>query len=278
MSTARLVLTALLVDRQPPAEVAVRYGVHRSWVYKLKARYETDGQAAFGPRSRRPQTSPTAIPPATVALITELREQLTTAGLDAGPDTIAWHLAQHHGTTVSVSTISRTLTRAGLVTPAPTKRPKSSYHRFAATLPNETWQADFTHYQRTQPGGTPGPDAEVLTWLDDCSRYALSVTAHARVTGPIVLATFRATFVRHGIPASTLTDNAMVFTTRLAGGRGGRNALEAELRRLGVAQKNARPNHPPPAARSNASWTSPRGGGHRGYAAMVDGSGLLVVC
>jgi len=45
----------------------------------------------------------------------------------------------------------------------------------------------------------------------------------------------------HGIPASTLTDNGMVFTTRLAGGKGGRNALEAELRRLHVAQKHSAP-------------------------------------
>ena len=36
----------------------------------------------------------------------------------------------------------------------------------------------------------------------------------------------------------------MVFTTRLAGGRGGRNALEHELRRLGITQKNGKPNHP----------------------------------
>jgi hypothetical protein len=35
-----------------------------------------------------------------------------------------------------------------------------------------------------------------------------------------------------------------VFTTRLAGGKGGRNALEAELRRLGIRQKNGKPNHP----------------------------------
>ncbi len=170
MSKARLVLTALLVDRQPPAEVAARYGVHRCWVYKLKARHQADGDAAFQPRSRRPKTSPTAIPPATVALIVEVREQLTTAGLDAGPDTIAWHLAHHHATTVSASTISRYRTRAGLVTPAPTKRPKSSYIRLAATMPNQTWQSDFTHDRLTQPGGTPGPDAEILTWLDDCTR------------------------------------------------------------------------------------------------------------
>ena len=35
-----------------------------------------------------------------------------------------------------------------------------------------------------------------------------------------------------------------MFTTRLAGGKGGRNALEAELRRPGIRQKNGKPNHP----------------------------------
>jgi transposase InsO family protein len=36
----------------------------------------------------------------------------------------------------------------------------------------------------------------------------------------------------------------MDFTTRLSGGKGGRNGLESELRRLHVTQKNSRPNHP----------------------------------
>jgi transposase InsO family protein len=36
----------------------------------------------------------------------------------------------------------------------------------------------------------------------------------------------------------------MVFTTRLSGGKGGRNHLETELRRQGVIQKNGRPWHP----------------------------------
>ncbi len=58
MSKARLVITALFVDHQTPAEVAARYGVHRAWVYKLKARYEAEGEAALEPRSRRPKTTP----------------------------------------------------------------------------------------------------------------------------------------------------------------------------------------------------------------------------
>jgi transposase InsO family protein len=239
MSKARLVITAVTVEKRPVSEVAKSYGVARSWVYALLARYEAEGEAAFEPRSRRPKTSPSAISPDTVELITRLRKDLAGQGLDAGPQTIAWHLEQHHQVKVSPATVSRYLYRQGLVTPDPSKRPKSSYIRFAAELPNECWQSDFTHYPLAGGAGT-----EILTWLDDHSRYALSVTAHHRVTGPAVLLAFRAACAQHGVPASTLTDNGMVFTTRLSGGRGGRNALEHELRRLGVKQKNGKPNHP----------------------------------
>ena len=244
MSKARLVIAALFVEHQSAAEVAARYGVHRAWVYKLKARYEAEGDVALEPRSRRPKTSPTATPPGMVELVLTLRKQLAEAGLDAGADTIGWHLARHHRTTLSRATINRILVRAGAVVPEPGKRPKSSYIRFAAEQPNGCWQADFTHYRLTNLDGTPGSDVEILSWLDDCSRYLLHVSAHRRVTGPIVLASFRDTVAAYGIPASTLTDNGMVFTTRLAGGKGGRNGLETELRRLNVVQKNSRPNHP----------------------------------
>jgi transposase InsO family protein len=239
MSKARLVITAVTVEKRPVSEVAGSYGVARSWVYALLARYQAEGEAAYEPRSRRPKTSPSAISPDTVELITRIRKELSGQGLDAGPQTIAWHLEQHHQLKVSQATISRYLARQGLVTRDPSKRPKSSYIRFAAEMPNECWQSDFTHYPLAGGAGT-----EILTWLDDHSRYALSLTAHHRVTGPAVLLAFRAACEQHGVPASTLTDNGMVFTTRLSGGKGGRNALEHELRRLGVKQKNGKPNHP----------------------------------
>lgn len=247
MSKTRLVITAVVVQKRPVHEVAATYGVSRSWLYELLARYRVEGEAVFEPRSKRPASNPNAIPAETVDLILELREKLTATGLDAGPDTIRWHLEHHHATVVSRATVARHLTKAGLVAPEPKKRPKSSYIRFAAEQPNETWQADFTHYRLTRTDGRPGADTEILTWLDDCSRYALSITVHHRVTGPIVLRTFREAVAEHGVPASTLTDNGMVFTTRLSQGKKGagtRNGLETELRRLGVVQKNGRPNHP----------------------------------
>ena len=239
MSRARLVITAVVLEGRSQAEVARSYGVSKGWVSKLVARYRAEGEAAFEARSRRPKSSPRALPATTVALIVGLRAELTASGLDAGPDTIAWHLAQHHGLSVATSTISRHLTRAGLVRPEPRKRPKSSYIRFEADLPNQRWQADFTHYRLLD-----GSPAEILCWIDDCTRYALHLSAHPRVSGPAVLAAFREAVATHGTPASTLTDNGMVFTTRLAGGRGGRNALEHELARLHVVQINSTPNHP----------------------------------
>ncbi len=239
MSKARLVITAVTVEKRPVSEVAKSYGVARSWVYALLARYQAEGEAAFEPRSRRPKTSPTAISDDTADLIIRLRKELSGQGLDAGPQTIAWHLEQHHQLNVSAATVSRYLSRAGLVTPNPAKRPKSSCIRFEADMPNECWQSGFTRYPLAS-----GTDTEILTWLGDHSRYALSVTAHARVTGPIVLLAFRAACGAHGVPASTLTDNGMVFTTRLSGGKDGRNALGHGLRRLGITQKNGKPNHP----------------------------------
>ena len=239
MSKAQLVITAVVLEGRSQTDVARDYGVSKSWVSKLVTRYREHGNDAFTPRSRRPKTSPQRLPDDLIDRITTLRHELSHQGLDAGPTTIAWHLATHHHTRVSPATISRHLTRLGLVEPQPRKRPRSSYIRFQAAMPNQTWQSDVTHYRLTT-----GTEAKILTWLDDCSRYALSVTAHHSVTAPVVLASFRHTTATHGTPASTLTDNGMVYTTRFAGGKGGRSALEHELRRLNITQKNARPNHP----------------------------------
>ena len=39
MSKARLVITAVTIEKRPVSEVARSYGVARSWIYTLLARY-----------------------------------------------------------------------------------------------------------------------------------------------------------------------------------------------------------------------------------------------
>ena len=107
MSKARLVITAIEVEGRTPAEVCAAYGVSRSWVYELLARFRAEGDTAFEPHSRRLHTSPRATPPQTVELVLQIRKQLTEAGLDAGADTLGWHLTHQHRITLSRATVRR---------------------------------------------------------------------------------------------------------------------------------------------------------------------------
>jgi hypothetical protein len=119
MTLNRLLITSVVVENRPVRDVAAQYGVSESWLFELLARYHGEGETAVEPRSRRPHGVPTTTPAETINLIVELREKLTATGLDAGPDTIKWHLEHHHATVVSRATISGYLTRHGLVIAEP---------------------------------------------------------------------------------------------------------------------------------------------------------------
>ena len=180
MSKRRAIIMSVTIEGLSQAETARVYKVSEATVSRLIARYWAEGETAFQPRSRRPLSSPTRVSDVVNHQIVNLRVELAKQGLDAGPHTIQWHLKEHHDVSVSVSTIRRRLVSAGLAEANPKKKPKRSYTRFEADLPNETWQSDFTHIWLAD-----GSDTETITWLDDHSRYALHVSCHRRVTGPI---------------------------------------------------------------------------------------------
>ena len=226
-----------VVSKQLTATAAAeQYGMSRQHLQRLLARYREGGLEAVDPRSRRPKTSPQRASESVRERVIALRIELVAHGLDAGPVTIAWHLEQEGHRAPSPSTIRRILHAANLVTSEPRKRPRSSYIRFEAAQPNETWQSDFTHWRLAD-----GSDVQILNWLDDHSRYLISCTAHQPVTGEDVVTSFLTATDTHGIPASTLTDNGRVYTARHGGGR---NAFEYLLPLLGVTQKNGSPFHP----------------------------------
>ena len=218
------------------SEAARRHNINRQHLHRLLARYKHGGLDAVAPTSRRPKSNPKATSTGVRDRIIKLRQQLTADGFDAGPVTIAWHLEQEALRPPSTSTIRRILHTDGLITPEPRKRPKSSYLRFEAAQPNETWQSDFTHWHLAD-----GSDVEILNWLDDHSRYLLGCTVYSRVSGNSVVTEFLRLIDTHGTPASTLTDNGVVYTARFVGGK---NAFEHVLPLLGVKQKNGSPGHP----------------------------------
>jgi transposase len=236
MGLERYVVDAVVLEGRSPTEIAKLHGISRSWLYRLVARYRQGGYAALAPRSRRPHTSPGRTSPELEAAIVALRAELAAAGHDAGPATIAHHLGRRVGSGPSVATVWRILRRRGLITPQPHKRPRSSFIRFEAALPNELWQADTTHWRLAD-----GTDVEILDMLDDHSRLLLAVEAFRAVQGGDVVRTFLAAVERNGAPAALLTDNGAIFT---GGPRRGKVRLETELERLGIVAKHSTPNHP----------------------------------
>ena len=119
----------------------------------------------------------------------------------------------------------------GLVAPQPHKRPRSSYVRFCAELPNELWQSDITCWR----------EVEIISVIDDHSRLCMAAKAFAQVRAPDVVSTFYEAASRHGLPESLLSDNGAVYT---AAPRNGRCAIESELIALGILYKHSRPYHP----------------------------------
>ena len=215
---------------------AQKYGVSPAWVSTLVARYRALGPVGLEARSKRPLSNKLSTPRNIEDRIIELRKELSEIGTDAGADPIRTHLEREGLAAPSLSTIQRILTRRGFVTPAPKKRPTSSYTRFVADLPNECWQSDMTHWRLEN-----GSDVEILTFLDDHSRYVLSVRAHPTVSMHNVRTLFSQTCALYGTPASVLTDNGAIYNSV---SRGGRSGFESDLMAAGVLYKHSRPYHP----------------------------------
>ena len=167
---------------------AKKYGVSPAWVCTLVKRYRQEGPAGLEARSKRPHSNKNATPTWVEDRIIELRKELVDIGTDAGADTIKTHLLREGLAAPSVSTIQRILSRRGFVTPAPKKRPKSSFIRFEADLPNECWQSDMTHWHLADNTGV-----EILTFLDDHSRLVLAAKVYPSVT----MANVRQLFFQH---------------------------------------------------------------------------------
>jgi transposase InsO family protein len=236
MDMARFVVEAVTLEGRSCREVAAAYGVSKSWVAVLVSRYRSGGYEAIEARSRAPNRIPHRTPPEVEDRIVAMRKDLLDEGLDAGAETIHYHLERLQGEVPSVSTIWRVLKRRGFVTPQPHKRPRSSFIRFEASLPNECWQSDVTHWRLA--GGT---EVEIVNIIDDYSRLCVASRTFAVTTSRDVLAAFQHAAGRWGLPAAMLTDNGCVYT---ASHRGGRSVMESELLSLGITFRHSRPYHP----------------------------------
>ena len=151
-----------------------------------------------------------------------LRKELTDLGVDAGAHTIHYHLQRRHrrrGGRCRRWRRSGGCCPVGASSPrSRTSGPRNSWRRFQAELPNECWQADTTHWALAD-----GTDVEILNVIDDHSRLLVASRAFGTAKAADVVETFHLGASELGLPASMLTDNGMVFTSRRPPGAGHRD-------------------------------------------------------
>ena len=236
MGLGRYVVDAVVLEGRSPTELARSHGLSRSWINELVARFRQGGYPALEPGSRRPRSCPHQVGPEVQAAVLELRQELIAAGHDAGALTIAHHLVGRVDRVPSRATIWRILSRQGLIVPEPHKRPRSSFKRFEAELPNEMWQADATHWLLAD-----GSEVEILNLIDDHSRLVLASVSFSTIKAADVVQTFHEAAEAYGFPAMWLSDNAAVFSGE---SRRGKVIIETELERLGIRCIHSTPYHP----------------------------------
>jgi transposase InsO family protein len=204
--------------------------VSKSAFYKWKRRYALEGLEGLSERSRRPSSSPTQTAATVEDDIVRLRKELGDAGLDAGADTIRWHLQRTGKPAPAAATVWRILVRRGLVIAQPRKRPRSSWRSFERARPNECWQIDATKWELANCRGV-----EIIDIIDDHSRVVVAAKAVPIATAEQAWATFCDAAAHWGLPAEILSDNGAAFVSVL---------FTTNLHHCQINTINSRPYHP----------------------------------
>jgi len=204
------------------------HGISTWFFYALRRRFLLEGDAALEPRSRAPQRVANRTPVAVEDAIVAKRKELQDAGLDAGPESIAFALRGLPGLP-SPSTIWRRLQARGFIVPEPAKAPKHTGRRFNAERANECWQLDDTPWVLAD-----GTEVKILNVIDDHSRLLTASVAMVTCTGAASLAAVTQAAAVLGWPACVQSDNAKAF----------RHILVTALGAFGITSKRSRPYHP----------------------------------
>ena len=199
---------AVIADGLSVKQVAEKVGVSRQSLHAWLARYEAEGLAGLGDRSRRPRSCPHQISAEVEAVVLELRR----VHRYWGPRRIRPELVRRCLVPVagmpSESAVYRALVRAGLVEPLLRHRRAERFKRWERAAPMQLWQMDVV-------GGfllADGSHAKALTGIDDHSRFCVSARLMpAERTRAVCDA---AALRRYGCPEQILTDNGKVFTGR----------------------------------------------------------------
>ena len=232
MEQRRQMLDAVEQGDLTVTEACRLWGVSRETFYVWRRRRVAAGDAGLVNRSSVPRRSPGRI----AALVESQIVDLRTAHRRWGARRVRVELVRRGVSAVPArSTVHQVLVRNGLVRAAAPK-PPAPVIRFVRSKANELWQMDATEVELGD-----GTVMQVISALDDCSRYCGAVEAFPALSGQAAGGVFDAAAGELGLPESVLCDNGAIFTGRV---KHCVNLFERHLWAHGVYTINGRARHP----------------------------------
>lgn len=226
--------------REPGVSVAQasrENGISRKTAYKWLERYEDDGFAGLGDRSRAPKSCPHRMSEHVEQMLVETRLTYSTWGARK----VLAYLKRKHPDYLwpSASAVHGALVRAGLVEvrKKSQRAPVSSAPLSHADRSNAVWSVDYKGQFTLGDGRWCYP----LTITDNFSRMILCCTGLPSISGETSRKCMELAFERYGLPDAIRSDNGPPFATR---GICGLSSLSAWWRSLGIRHERTDPGRP----------------------------------
>jgi transposase InsO family protein len=172
------------------------HGISRSQFYEIRRIAQEHSPLEAVAPARAPRQRPDlAVAPGMVEAAIRVRKELAGQGWDHGPISVRHRLLEMGLQAPSRASLARIFTAAGMVTPQPQKRPRSSWRRFTFAFVHECWQLDATEWRLGD-----GQEVTIFQLLDDHSRFIVGSWVDTGETSAAAVAVLRAAVEAHQPP------------------------------------------------------------------------------
>ena len=200
------VMTKVLVGELHVREAAVVLGLSERSVWRLRARFEAEGPAAFV-HGNRGRASPRRVPEIDRARLVAL----ATGAYDGANDShLAELLAEREGLVLSRVSVRRILRAAGLPSPRTRRAPKHRSRRDRMPQAGLLVQVDGSRHDWL---GDRGPRLTLVGAIDDATGILTGATFRDQEDAAGYLVVLRDTIRAHGLPGAWYHDRHGIFET-----------------------------------------------------------------
>jgi len=229
-------------DGIPPTMVCAETGVARTTLHEWQRLWRTGGEEALA--RKLPGGPGKRLPTAVDEKIVELKRENPSFGVRRIADTLFRVFALPGGK----EKVRTTLNDVGLIVPPkePRKRNVAKPRFFERSTPNQLWQSDIFMWR---PGGEIQRNFYLIGFIDDYSRFMVSLGVFAGQTAENVLETYRRGVADHGAPKEMLTDNGRQYANWR-----GKTRFQSEMSKDKVQHIRSSPHHPQTCGKIERFW------------------------